>query len=330
MNRLCILIVLMPVLAASVRADGQSVPWRSGLKPALDAARRDGRPIVLLFTVGENCPNCSALQREVFESRAWRREAAGFVHVRVPYRTPAKMVREHQVLMATARPELFPTVYVLDGEGWPCFVRSGYRPGDAKNLLQGILHADTRRPATLRKACVPGHRELLSWYRRDKLPFGETLAVAALWPQAEASERLDWASILIGPAIARDGCKGGKPYLEVLTRGDPDGRKGYLPKALLASGRQHMALGADRDAAADFRRAANLRKSPVASRLEAEVYLAQTYARLRRPCHARARLRSAIALAPSTKTLASKRLVRFAKRRLTELTPCKPGHCKCK
>lgn len=328
----CLLIIsLLTALTPCVRAgvDAQSATWGTRLHPALAKAREAGRPVLVLFTLGSGCPNCAALESEVFESDAWADVRDRYVTVRVPYRAPSKMTREHRVLMASARLQVYPTLYVLDAEGWPCFVRKGFDSGDGKKLLVALEGADPRRPTALRKKCTDGYRELLTWYRTTKMELGETLALAALWPKGTASQRLAWASKLIGPAIAREGRQGGAPYLAVLERGDPCGSKGLLIGGLLDAGRQLLRVDDVAGSLAEFRRAAGLVKAPVGQRTEAHVYLAHAFEKRGAPCRAIEELDRAIAVGGNSKDPHAQRFARFARKKRAMVRACCEPKCVC-
>lgn len=309
---------------------GQGTVWLDSLKDGLSQARKSKRAVVLLFTMGEACPSCRALATEVFESDAWKlKRAQCYVPVKVRYRR--RNQPEQQVLVATARLQVYPTLYLLDDAGWPFLVRGGFRVGEGPAVIKALDDAKSRaaRPKDWRERGVPGFRKLLTWYRKRDLRFGETLALAALFPHGAIAEKLTWAPSLLAVATAREGALVSQPYLGLLEEHDPVGARGHLSRGLLLAGRQLLGLGRDGAASKVFQRALDLSKAAPAARLEAAVYLAHVYSRIDAPCLVHHHLKDALARWGETPGADAATWITHARKRLEGATPCAGSGCDC-
>ncbi len=326
-------LILICTLAFLLPARAQDpIVWHCDLAPAMQEAAATGRPILLLFTVERLCKTCVRLEEDVFGSPAYLTETAGrFVHVKAAYSGPEGCQRARQILAATARLRGYPTVYLLDADGWPCFVRNGYKDESAADYVTALVAGakSLGRPKELRAQGEKGWRELLGWYRQEKMPFGETLAAAALLPHATPAEQAAWAPIVVGADVARDGAAAAAPHLEHAAAQDGDGAQGFLTATLATASDVLLRGGEHAEAGRLLERLVRLPKAAIEARMEAETSLGWCYRKLDAPCVAREHYLSGAALATGLEGDRAESHRRHAEAQASKLPACPPSGCPC-
>jgi thioredoxin-related protein len=128
-------LVLLAATAFCVPAQAGS-GWLTNLEKGKKAAKKSKLPILVEFTGSDWCKPCKVLEKEVFQSKEFKKEAKAFVLVQLDYpqRKPQdKRIRaRNQRLMSKYKVEGFPTVLVLDYEGKELGRTVGYQAGSQK------------------------------------------------------------------------------------------------------------------------------------------------------------------------------------------------------
>jgi thiol:disulfide interchange protein DsbD len=89
------------------------IPWQSYSEEILEAARKSGRPVIIDF-VSRACPQCKAMDRNVFSNDRVASAAAQFIALRVDLTDDTAA---SQALAARFGVEAFPTIVFLAADG---------------------------------------------------------------------------------------------------------------------------------------------------------------------------------------------------------------------
>ncbi len=113
-----------------------SETWSTDHAKAAERARASDRPLVVFFTGSDWCTWCKRLEKEVFETaafKAWAKDKVVLLELDFPSRTPqSKALREqNKQLAAKYQVEGFPTVLILDPAG-KVLGSTAYVPGGPK------------------------------------------------------------------------------------------------------------------------------------------------------------------------------------------------------
>ena len=100
-------------------------PWQTSFRNAVMISKQTKRPIMLVFSQSDQCPNSRALSREVFQTHefsTWSTERVVKLEVDFPggYQLPASIQQRNHWLRSkylTDRQPVFPTVIFIDAEG---------------------------------------------------------------------------------------------------------------------------------------------------------------------------------------------------------------------
>ncbi len=179
----------MLILLAALQVD-----WKPGLEAALAEAKKDGRPVLLLFAVAGS-EAVARMEKDTFgdaPTAAW--SAKAFVHARID-------AAKAKDLASTYGVSEIPTVVLLSSAGERITVLPGYQgPDGYKDCLEGAL---------------------ATWAKLQALEPKLKDAAPALWAEA-AGLRADLG----------DGRRAGQAYRKAATASaDPKDKGGYLAKA---------------------------------------------------------------------------------------------------
>lgn len=327
-----ILVCLLALALAGAPSSAQApVSWSQDLGEALTEATRRDVPVLLLFTVGASCPRCHAFESEVFGAESYGATlGAEMVHVKVD--CLRDRTRACRVLQATAQLRLWPTVYLLTADGWPFHALHGFAAGETlEGFVREVREALPRRSEVARHLGRGrrGYRELLKLYRARDVPFGTTLAAAALQEAggASRSDRAGWARHLIGPAICR-----GEPwerYLTVVRKHDPKNRKSLLTNTLQEAGRWLLQTRNYESAVRVYEEVLTDPHLRVRERVDTCMGLGFACRKLRRPCTARRCYADAADLILMKKRFDLVNTRAAALQRLEQVKPCGQSPCTC-
>ena len=93
--------------------EGAVISWQPYQTQLIETARKTGRPVMIDF-VTQSCPNCRAMDRNVFSRRNIAQAAEPFLALRADLTPPTS---ETQKLIDQWRIEAFPTVVFLGPDG---------------------------------------------------------------------------------------------------------------------------------------------------------------------------------------------------------------------
>jgi len=118
--------------------------WIEEFNVAKQAARQQGKDLLILFTGSDWCPWCKRLEAEVLSQEAFKNQIPkGFVLVKLDFpRTkdqPVAVKKQNEQLKATFEEKYkfggYPNIYLADANGIP-YVQMGYEEGGADKYLQ--------------------------------------------------------------------------------------------------------------------------------------------------------------------------------------------------
>lgn len=303
-------------------------PFESCFSAGRKLAAEQRKPILLLFTVSDLCETCEALDKELFGSASFQKLASGFITIRLRYDGVDGDERGRRTLAAMASLRGFPTLYLLDWQGWPLFARHGYEPREAATLLKNLLAARELEAefSKLRSEGRAGFRQLFERYQKSDLPLGTCLASMELWASASPVERIDLAPFLVGPAAAKDGLKAARPYLESVTPASKEDPQMVLATCLIRASDQLLRRAEFEDAARCLERARPLIADSKEHALTTEQSLAYAYRKLSRPCLARVHYQAARELSSSCVPSLLEKL----DQQIASLPTCSTTPCSCR
>ncbi|MBE6368293.1 MAG: thioredoxin family protein [Lentisphaerae bacterium] len=130
-------------VAPAVKAAAVEKKWYTNLTEAMEKARQEKLPILVLATGSDWCPPCKRLEKEIFSKDAFYKSAAGkvvLVKADFPRRRP-QTAAERKQAEAIARQfevEAFPTVLLLNSDGKVLDKQVGYRRVAPQNYLESF------------------------------------------------------------------------------------------------------------------------------------------------------------------------------------------------
>ena len=143
LNLIAIWISLAPLLIATSDAHAQ---WQTDVEKGAQAASKDGKDILLLFTGEQWCPPCKRLKEEVLTADGFVGEiSADFVLIKLDFpadRDPAEAKQPKYKWAERFGVTGYPTVVLTDATMKP-FAIAGYEPGGVENYL-GMLSEHRR------------------------------------------------------------------------------------------------------------------------------------------------------------------------------------------
>ncbi|GAB4243535.1 MAG: hypothetical protein OHK005_08010 [Candidatus Methylacidiphilales bacterium] len=140
------LLALSPLHASPPAPASQTTPetlhWFSSLPEAEAAAKRQKKPMLLLFTGSDWCSWCKRLQKEVLASpmfRQFARERLILMEIDFPRLKPMPLEQHHANLMLAERFGVlgFPTLILLNEQGNK-LEEFGFPKGGAESLVSRI------------------------------------------------------------------------------------------------------------------------------------------------------------------------------------------------
>lgn len=125
------------------RSGSSRIQWLTDFDEASGRARREQKPMFVVFTGSDWCPWCMRLEDEVLKTTEFAREVGDkfvFVNIDFPRRNsqPQEMAQQNQQLKAQYAVKGFPTVLILDSQQRQIGT-TGYRAGGPKAF---VTHMD--------------------------------------------------------------------------------------------------------------------------------------------------------------------------------------------
>lgn len=135
MQRILPLVLLALALGCAPAEAGSG--WLSNLEKGKKAAKKSKLPLLVFFTGSDWCKNCKALEKEVLESKEFKKERGKrFVLVKLDYpvkkRQDASVKQRNAKIKSDYSIEGFPTVLLVDFEGQEIGRATGYQAGNQK------------------------------------------------------------------------------------------------------------------------------------------------------------------------------------------------------
>ncbi len=130
-------------LAGALPSIAAETGWLTDHAKALEKAKVENKPVLLLLTGSDWCPPCMLQKREIFESSEFKRYAAQNVvllEVDFPKRKPLpeKLQRQNEDLAARFYPDgdlRTPTLILLRPDGQEIWRQEGYRESTPKEFI---------------------------------------------------------------------------------------------------------------------------------------------------------------------------------------------------
>lgn len=133
-------------IAPAFAAEG----WLNNIDKGIEQAKKDNKLVLVEFTGSDWCPPCKALKKDVFPSAEFQKIAdKSLVLVELDFPRQKEISEEQKKYNAEMAKKYtisgYPTVYLLNNEGAPVWVRVGGGDKDEylKELQDGIKNADT-------------------------------------------------------------------------------------------------------------------------------------------------------------------------------------------
>lgn len=148
-----------PGAALEVPASNEGL-WTSNWKQAKAKAAETQRDLLINFTGSDWCRYCMALNREVFETQAFKEEIGrSFVPMVVDFpmeesRISPAVASQNSELQAQFGVKVYPSIFLADATGKP-YAQTGYREGGAEAYLKHLSElreVRARRDAAFQKA----------------------------------------------------------------------------------------------------------------------------------------------------------------------------------
>jgi len=133
--------------------------WETDFAKASEAAKKDGKPMLLDFTGSDWCGWCMKLDKEVFkksEFKDYAKQSLILVQLDFPHQKPqSKKLKEQNAALAK-KYEIkgYPTIILLSSEG-ELVGQTGYQPGGAEKYvehLKSLLGKSKGEPTDVKKA----------------------------------------------------------------------------------------------------------------------------------------------------------------------------------
>ena len=314
------LFLVLLLTATAFSQDGDCC-WGRDLPQAQVTAKKEQRPILLLFGAIDCCPTSRCMETEVFHSEEFAKRCGRCIRVLIPLQSD----READLLaLARARLQVLPTVYFLDPEGWPFAQIQGYRKGDGARTI-ARMDEILRNAEKLRKS-PPDLRARHALYRKRGLHYGAALSAEKLLPRAPRALRRKLAPDLVAPLLVRGQKIDG--LLEAL--GSQQATHECWLNALENAATWSIRLKRHAEAAAFLQRLLAEEKLKAERRLNATITLARLCVAVKAPCLARRHFEAARGIC---KDLAAreqaKRLEAWLARKVASITGCS-GECSCR
>lgn len=181
---LCLLAALV-LHAVEARAGGEG--WLTDLKAALAQAQKENKDLLLDFTGSDWCGWCIRLDKEVFSTEAFKKEAPkSFVLVELDFprdqsKVPAATKKQNEEWMKKLGVEGFPTIFLTDSRGLP-YAQTGYQAGGPEKYvshLSELRKVREKRDDALAKASKANGVEKAKHLDTALEAVGESLAFAS-------------------------------------------------------------------------------------------------------------------------------------------------------
>ena len=126
--------------------------WLTSLAKAKEVAKKTNKDIFVNFTGSDWCKWCKRLDKEVFSTKIWQKEAPKkYVLVKIDFpklkKLPKAKTEINQKIAKSFRVRAFPTICLLDSNG-KIYAKTGYAKGGAKkylSLLQALNNKKKER-----------------------------------------------------------------------------------------------------------------------------------------------------------------------------------------
>jgi len=131
-------------MAFQLRAD--DVTWLTSVPDATAQAKKESNLVLLDFTGSDWCPNCIALDKEVFAKKEFAEYAKkNLVLVEVDFpaqkKQPASLVKSNEALRDKYKITGYPTLIVLKPDGTVVWKNLGYAGGGPKAVIAKLDEA---------------------------------------------------------------------------------------------------------------------------------------------------------------------------------------------
>ncbi len=120
--------------------------WKLDYDQALELAKAEKKPVLILFTGSDWCPPCKMLHSAIFHSKEfeeWAKDHLVMVLADFPKRRKNQLPLEQRIknknLADKFGLEGFPTVFILDYNGNILDKKVGYRGESPKEYIQNII-----------------------------------------------------------------------------------------------------------------------------------------------------------------------------------------------
>jgi len=128
-------------------SNAEAVQWTTNYDEALQSAKSQNKPIVMLFTGSDWCTYCKKLEREALDTPEFSQAAGSdfvFLKLDYPMRTKLdeKTTKQNQELKTRFDIRGYPTVLIIDANQNK-IASTGYKPGGGKRYaehLKGIAN----------------------------------------------------------------------------------------------------------------------------------------------------------------------------------------------
>lgn len=135
------------VADAATGSDGDKAAWMTDYVAAKQAAKQQGKPMLLEFTGSDWCPPCMRMKKEVFSQAPfidYSAEKLVLVKLDFPRRKAQsdELKAQNETLAKQYGVRGFPTVILVSPDGDVLNSEVGFRPGGAESYvehLEGIL-----------------------------------------------------------------------------------------------------------------------------------------------------------------------------------------------
>jgi thioredoxin-related protein len=135
------LLAALVLLAVEVRAAGEG--WLTDMQAAMKQAQKEQKDLLLDFTGSDWCGWCIRLDKEVFSTEAFKKEAPkSFILVELDFprdqsKVPEATKKQNEEWMKKLGVEGFPTIFLADSKGRP-YAQTGYQAGGAEKYMSHL------------------------------------------------------------------------------------------------------------------------------------------------------------------------------------------------
>jgi thioredoxin-related protein len=139
----------LATLLAAPTAFAQDVAHFPTIEKAIEAAKKDKKDILVDFTGSDWCGWCIRLNKEVFDTAEWKKEAAGkFVFVELDFPQQKEIAADQKAYNDKMQKKYgiqgFPSILVLDSDGH-LYARTGYQEGGPEAYLKHLADFAPRK-----------------------------------------------------------------------------------------------------------------------------------------------------------------------------------------